>query len=195
MTYITVPQRVIDRIYDRVDVRGSDECWPWKLSVSAEGYGFVGWKVTDGKSQKTTAHRVAWMAANGRQLHDLTVDHLCRNPVCCNPAHLEAVSIRENILRSDGPAAVNGRRERCANGHAFKHTGRQRVCPDCRLAAAQQRRVALVIQHRESVIQSIVEALIANDDGDMSYLRLAEIAVDAITATTNHPSTAKAESR
>ena len=30
-----------------------------------------------------------------------TLDHLCRNTRCCNPEHLEIVSLRENIKRAN----------------------------------------------------------------------------------------------
>lgn len=102
-----VPESVIERIWDRVDVRGPGDCWPWLLSLGSHGYGQVGWKV-DGESRNamTTAHRVAWMAHHGESIPvGMTVDHLCRNRPCCNPAHLRLLSNR-----------LNGR----LNGHALK---------------------------------------------------------------------------
>lgn len=103
---IEVPQHVLDRVMDRVDVRGADECWPWKLSIGSHGYGQIGWNV-DGKNVTTTAHRAAWSATNGPIAGDLTVDHICRNKVCCNPAHLRLLSnvdnARDNVQAQRGP--------------------------------------------------------------------------------------------
>jgi hypothetical protein len=49
----------------------------------------------------------------------LTIDHLCRNRACVNPAHMEVVTNRVNIMRGDTPAARNAARTHCAHGHPF----------------------------------------------------------------------------
>ncbi|MFE9642100.1 HNH endonuclease [Nocardiopsis alba] len=46
-------------------------------------------------------------------------DHTCFTRNCINPHHLEAVSRRENILRSNNPCAQNARKKECKRGHAF----------------------------------------------------------------------------
>lgn len=80
----------------------------------------VFWK--DGRAQM--AHRVAYEFARGPIPDGLTVDHLCGNPSCVNPAHLEAVSLRENILRGTGPSAHNAVKATCKRGHPFDATTR-----------------------------------------------------------------------
>ena len=57
-----------------------------------------------------------------------------------NPAHLEPVTIRENIMRGEGIAAIRARRTHCPNGHeltddnvyqsAIQKAGR--LCKTCR---------------------------------------------------------------
>jgi hypothetical protein len=48
----------------------------------------------------TPAYRVAHELAIGPIPEGMEVDHLCFNPGCCNPAHLEAVTPAENKRRS-----------------------------------------------------------------------------------------------
>lgn len=107
-----VPQRVIDRIWQRIERRGPEECWPWRLSTGSHGYGQVGWQRDDGRpgTAGTTAHRVAWLAANGPIPEGLTVDHACRNPICCNPAHLRLLTNRENAADNRQARRGPGRR-------------------------------------------------------------------------------------
>ena len=51
----------------------------------------------------TTHHRWAYVEHHGLELadlKDLEVDHLCRNRICINPDHLEAVTRSENQRRA-----------------------------------------------------------------------------------------------
>lgn len=144
------PQRVLNRIFDQIDVRGADECWPWTLSVGSHGYGQVGWYDAElGHCVMTTAHRVAWIAANGAIPDGFDIDHECHNLdatctsratcahlVCCNPAHLVARPKRDNARRN-----IASRRTHCPQGHPYDDdntilrqtpTGVHRKCRACR---------------------------------------------------------------
>jgi len=76
-------------------------------------------------------HRVAYEAAKGPIPKGLVVDHLCRNTLCINPVHLEAVTPLENQLR--GKAHTKAA---CKNGHIFDEAntrwrGNKRECRAC----------------------------------------------------------------
>jgi hypothetical protein len=74
------------------NTRSDGECIVWTGRLSSAGYGVfpksLGW-----------AHQVAYRLAGGVVADGLELDHLCRNRACCNPAHLEPVTHRENIIR------------------------------------------------------------------------------------------------
>lgn len=129
---------VVKRFWSFTDKRGPSECWNWTGHVSSKGYarirvrsGLVGPKLF------MRAHRFAYELLVGAIPDGLTLDHLCRNRRCVNPAHLEAVPDRINVLRGDGPPARNARKIRCIRGHLFddsntiyRSCGRRR-CREC----------------------------------------------------------------
>lgn len=128
---------LIERLLEKVrhDANG---CWTWTGNTHASGYPKI--KV-DGR--QTQAHRASYVAHVGPIPAGLQLDHLCRNRSCVNPAHLEAVTARENTMRADGPTAVNARRMCCIHGHPlsgdnlivrFVSGRRRRDCQICRKA-------------------------------------------------------------
>jgi hypothetical protein len=70
-------------------------------------------------SRAVRAHRYAYEIVHGPIPDGLTLDHLCRNRPCVNPAHLEAVSVQENIAR--------GRRDYCRKGHSLSRPGEYKI--------------------------------------------------------------------
>lgn len=70
-------------------------CWPFQGPTYASGHGvyYIG-KLNFGTR---SAHRVAFLLANGCQPAELMVRHLCGNPACCNPAHLVLGTQLENM--------------------------------------------------------------------------------------------------
>lgn len=104
------------RFFAKVDTTGGPwACWMWTAKRNDAGYGQF-WP-TDGRG--VFAHRWAYEYVHGPIPAGLVIDHLCRNPACVNPWHLEAVTFRENVLRGMSPAAVGARRDHCVNGHPF----------------------------------------------------------------------------
>ncbi|WP_051636969.1 HNH endonuclease [Rhodococcus sp. UNC363MFTsu5.1] len=81
----------------------TDDCVVWTGAKNPAGYGRVYLRVPGRKRKGRSAqvHRLAYELANGDgSAHTLTIDHLCGVRLCCNPNHLEAVTIAENLRRA-----------------------------------------------------------------------------------------------
>jgi hypothetical protein len=85
-------------------------CWNWTGAKDRKGYGcfYAGSGIG-----MVLAHRYAF----GARPEDMELDHLCRNPSCVNPSHLEFVTPRENMIRGYSIAAMNLRKTHCKRGH------------------------------------------------------------------------------
>lgn len=87
---------VAERFWSKVDIRTSNECWPWLAQRNTRGYGqFKAQR--NGRWQPMAAHRMAWWLTYGNDPNDLSVCHTCDNPPCCNPAHLWLGTTAENM--------------------------------------------------------------------------------------------------
>lgn len=106
-----------DRFWSKVNF--TDACWLWTAQTSAGYGGFRLGAGDDGKRRRVLTHRWAYEFCVGPIPEGLTIDHLCRVRRCVNPEHLEAVTMRENILRGVGPSAQNARKEGCPAGHPY----------------------------------------------------------------------------
>lgn len=84
----------VARFWSHVDVRGPEECWPWKRARS-NGYGRF--SVGGRRGRLAIASRVAFEIQNGPLTLGLEVLHRCDNPPCCNPAHLTAGTQSQNL--------------------------------------------------------------------------------------------------
>lgn len=109
-------------------------CWEWTGAKNAKGYGHMS---RNYRADRQYAHRVSYEIFYGPIPKDLTIDHLCENKGCVNPAHLEAVTLKENISRSDGISAMNARKVYCLRGHVLaegnliKRKNGWRECKTC----------------------------------------------------------------
>lgn len=103
MTEFKVPliPRQVERFWQKVDRSGgTDACWPWLAFVNEDGYGQMQIGNRSGRYQSLRAHQMAYLLIVGPYPDGLTLDHTCRQPRCCNPAHLEPVTKSTNVQRS-----------------------------------------------------------------------------------------------
>lgn len=128
------PIEVVDRFVVKIDA--TETCWNWTAALTrANGYGSF-----QLHRRPALAHRLAYSWATGSEIpKGMQIDHLCRNPRCVNPAHLEVVTPQVNTLRSTNPPATNAQKTHCINGHEFTtentyvYSGR-RACRICKRA-------------------------------------------------------------
>jgi hypothetical protein len=123
-------------------------CFLWVGATDRNGYG----SFNTGRPGTKLAHRIAWEHEHGPIPHGLELDHVrargCSGPSCVNPAHLEPVTHRENVMRGASPLAAAGSSPTCRNGHPLvgdnviaRRGNAQgvRECRTCRLARRRRR--------------------------------------------------------
>lgn len=116
-------------------------CWFWVGATTEHGYGR--WDTKDGQAK---AHRRMFEMAKGPIPRGLDLDHLCRNPPCVNPDHLEPVTHKVNMLRGINPPAMNKRKTHCPKGHplsgdnlfAGAHRTGKRDCRTCSMERSRK---------------------------------------------------------
>lgn len=106
-----------ERFWAKVLRAGENDCWEWQGYRRPSGHGTF--RVGGKGSSPVHAHRVAYALSVGPIPDGLHLDHLCRNPGCVNPAHMERVTLVENTRRGLSPTAVNARKTHCKRGHEF----------------------------------------------------------------------------
>lgn len=128
-------------------------CWIWIGATQPRRHGNYGVFRNFRRTEVAgNAHRFAYEYYRGLIPDGLELDHLCRNPQCVNPWHLEAVPRRTNLLRGSTIVALNAAKVGCPRGHPYvvenTHTYvspkgyRMRLCREClrTRAAARYRR-------------------------------------------------------
>ena len=98
-----LPKELPDSFLKKVSIVEANDCWKWKASLNAQGYGrfrFGGSDSTGGKVWY--AHVFSYRVVSGDHSEDGVIDHLCNNRGCVNPKHLEKVTQQENLRRIYG---------------------------------------------------------------------------------------------
>lgn len=127
---VTIPRRVQERAGTRWEADG--DCWISTYSVASHGYAQVGWQ--DNRERHIVlAHRASWEYAMGPVPLGHTLDHLCKQRRCVNPAHMRILTNYENARRTSGRDWPLGQ---CANGHpnseSYLQPAGKRICRPCK---------------------------------------------------------------
>ena len=130
-----------EKFWNKVDLSDPGGCWMWVAACTRGGYGHF-----QLGGRWVRAHRFSYEALVGPIPPGLQIDHLCRVRACVNPAHLEPVTCRENLLRGDTLTARNAAKTHCPQGHSYdeantyiRSTG-GRNCRACDRDSARRRR-------------------------------------------------------
>ena len=128
-----INQNIAKRFWGMVDVCDNNNCWNWKGAMRVRNYGGI-W--VEGKPK--LAHHVSLAIVGTTIPNDKVVDHLCRNPRCVNPIHLEVVSQKQNVKRGNADWRKN--QTHCKKGHKFTENNTyeykgHRGCKRCRYEA------------------------------------------------------------
>lgn len=143
-------REVAGRLRRRIEF-ADNGCWLWTASTT-DGYGQM--KV-NGKYFR--AFRLAYELFVGAVPEGLQLDHLCHTADetcaggetcihrrCCNPEHLEPVTVRENLLRGRGFNSVNAAKTHCLRGHPLSGDNLyiepkgSRSCKTCRAESTRR---------------------------------------------------------
>lgn len=95
---------IIDRMVRYIDKKGDNDCWNWLKCCSKAGYGEI--RIN---GQHKYAHIVAFELFHNRVVKNgHCVHHKCGNAKCCNPKHLEEISLADHTsLHHRGVGKLN----------------------------------------------------------------------------------------
>lgn len=141
-----------ERFWEKVDLSG--DCWMWKASTYANGYGQFTVLGTPIKTHRWAYQMLVGAIPAGMQLDhtchtravDCVSDDTCPHRRCVNPAHLEPVTPRMNSLRGNGLAGTYARRSACKWGHSYDAANTRysragaRICRRCHANDTARRR-------------------------------------------------------
>lgn len=143
---------LLERFWQKVDKNGPipahaqslGPCWVWIANTNRKGYGRFA--VLYGCI--VMPHRFSFALHYGETPYGLEIDHLCRNKLCVNPKHLEAVT---GLVNHGRARQFRTYPTHCKRGHPLSGenlyigTGNRRVCRQCHSQksneAAERRRI------------------------------------------------------
>ncbi len=88
-----ITQKDINRFHTKYVMEPLSGCWLWTGALDNLGYGRIN---VNGLSNSMLAHRFSAMI-HGLDMTKPVIRHLCNNPSCVNPEHLDPGTQKENM--------------------------------------------------------------------------------------------------
>jgi len=132
----------LDRLAECVIISETG-CWLWQGCRDSNGYGHLRTPIREG-GKYVKAHLAVYRHLVGPVPEGLELDHLCCNPPCVNPDHLEPVTHEENMRRG-----LWATKRHCPQGHPYDETNTyiasrgDRQCRICMYTRNRNRRLAV----------------------------------------------------
>jgi hypothetical protein len=147
------PDWLMERFWAKVDK--TDDCWLWTGATTGAGYGSFRDSVA---AKRVDTHRFVYAACVGPIPDGLVIDHLCTVKLCVNPAHMEPVTHRTNVLRSGSHVALNDLKTQCPRGHAYAGDNVRvtpqghRICRECHRQANRRLGLETLTPKQERIL-------------------------------------------
>ena len=145
------------KIFDKISIDKITKCWNWIGKLNNTGYGY---SIFNGNQELT--HRLMYALyitpiPKGLPWKIPVINHICNNRSCCNPKHLELTSLKNNILKGNGPTAINARKIYCLNNHLLPIKSNRRdggrrclICQKAKDKIYWQKRKPHYVRHKPS---------------------------------------------
>ena len=110
------PKDPWERILNKISKNEVSGCWEWTGFKNALGYGLF-----EIRGKLYRVHRFSLARKLSRELtKDEVTRHMCHNPACCNPEHLEVGTQRDNM--DDMTRAGRRPRGEASGAHKLSNT-------------------------------------------------------------------------
>jgi hypothetical protein len=107
-------KNTLETILARTEKPAREEgCWLW-TGCRGEGYGRVYYGGKLRRVHIVVYELLVGFLKAGEQLH-----HCCENKECCNPRHLERLTLKDHLGRHVNLAARNRAKTHCPQGHEY----------------------------------------------------------------------------
>lgn len=148
--------RLASNFWSKVARDPDTGCWNWNAAlVKTSGYGQYRGPRPAQSTRSVLPHRLAYDVLVSSIPDGLTIDHLCRNRLCCNPDHLEVTTLRENIRRAYEHRPPSTLPTHCLRGHEYTSENTRtwlrangqasRTCRECEADYRARRKAAAAL--------------------------------------------------